>query len=633
MKKIVSQKTSCRSGECGQALLLLLLALGIFLMGAVALTVDISNAWFHRQAAQNAADAACIAGSMDMLVDAQGGATGHQGFTIGTQFNCSSGSAASPCQYAAFNGYDSSGSATSGNLVTVSFPGSGSVPGLPSSSLPPTSMVPSAFMRVDVIDNVQTFFFGLFSGQATQQVRAKAMCGVVLATSPIPILVLDPKSPVATPAQSALNIQGNGAIAIVGGPTKSIQVNSALAASSCGQSNCSVNLPWGSATVDLSKAGPAGTGADIGLYGAPTTAPSGFLPGTTGHWVAPASPVSDPFAQVCAPGQTGCPSINSNAPPAIPAAPTVPADEVAAPKSCASIPCNVAWKDHGCPDPSATIANGKCVLYTPGHYTANVTIKNVTAVFDPGLYYLDGGLTLGPGSIVRPGTGDDDATNGGGTIFYFSGSSTVTVDSNSGKTSGLDNFNTLKGPVDSSGNQYPNNATVKNVTFTNGVKCAAGSTVPTNLQGSGTPAPGINVNGNILLGVCTGYYGDPLGTSDPIGLQHEFLFFQDRSAKNVNPSWGGGGQFLLAGTMYFHSCNSSGTGVGCGAANDYYNDIFSLSGNSGSGTYVLGDIVVDNLTLGGTSGITMDLNPNVAFSILKATLLPTCTLGDSETGC
>jgi hypothetical protein len=43
---------------------------------------------------------------------------------------------------------------------------------------------------------------------------------------------------------------------------------------------------------------------------------------------------------------------------------------------------------------------------------------------------------------------------------------------------------------------------------------------------------------------------------------------------------------------------------------------------SGSTTYVLGNIVADNLTLGGTSGISMDLNPTVAFSILKATLLP-----------
>ena len=620
MKKVVSQMTSRRSGERGQALLLLLLALGIFLMGAVALTVDISNAWLHRQAAQNAADAACTAGSMDMLVDAQGGATGHQGFTIGTQFNCSSGSAATPCNYAAFNGYDSSGSATSGNLVTVSFPGSGSVPGLPSSSIPPSSMVPSAFMRVDVIDNVQTFFFGLLSGQATQQVRAKAMCGVVLATSPIPILVLDPKNPVATPAQSALNIQGNGAISIVGGPTKSIQVNSALAASSCGQSNCSVNLPWGSATVDLSKAGPAGTGADIGLYGAPTTAPGGFLPGTTGHWVAPASPVSDPFAQVCAPGQTGCPSINSNSPPAIPPAPTVPADEVAAPKSCASIPCNVAYKDHGCPDPGATIANGNCVLYTPGHYASEVKVKNKIALFDPGLYYLDNGFTLDSGSIVRPGTGNDDATNGGGVIFYFSGSSTVTVNANSGKTSGLDNFNTLKGPVDSSGNQYPNNSTVKNVTFTSGVKWVAGSTIPTNLPAT-IPLNPATDGANVLLGACTGYYGDPLGASDPNGVQRNFVFFQDRSATAVRPTWGGGGQFLLAGTMYFHSCNATGTGIGCGATPTYFSDIFKMEGNSGSGTYVLGDIVVDNLTLGGTSGITMDLNPAQAAGILKATLL------------
>jgi len=46
-----------------------------------------------------------------------------------------------------------------------------------------------------------------------------------------------------------------------------------------------------------------------------------------------------------------------------------------------------------------------------------------------------------------------------------------------------------------------------------------------------------------------------------------------------------------------------------------------MEGNSGSGTYVLGDIVVDNLTLGGTSGITMDLNPAQAAGILKATLL------------
>jgi hypothetical protein len=106
-----------------------------------------------------------------------------------------------------------------------------------------------------------------------------------------------------------------------------------------------------------------------------------------------------------------------------------------------------------------------------------------------------------------------------------------------------------------------------------------------------------------------------------IGEQRQFLFFQDRSATNVNPNWGGGGQFLLAGTMYFHSCNASGTGVNCGAAGTYWNNTFTLQGNSGSGTFVLGEIVTDNLILGGTSGVTMDLNPNSAYPTLKATLI------------
>jgi len=150
------------------------------------------------------------------------------------------------------------------------------------------------------------------------------------------------------------------------------------------------------------------------------------------------------------------------------------------------------------------------------------------------------------------------------------------------------------------------------------VKCTATSTVPNNLKNGGA---GVSINGNILLGACSGYYGDPLGTSNPIGEQHNFLFFQDRAATSVQPNWGGNGQFLLAGNMYFHSCNASGTGVGCGAAGTYYNDVFSLGGTSGSSTYVLGNIVTDNLNLTGTAGIVMDLNPTTAYNILKATLL------------
>src|SRR5258705_11873620 len=108
------RKTARCFSESGQALVFLVLALSIFFIGAVALSVDMSNLWFHRQAAQNAADSACTAGAMDLLVDAQGGATGNQGFVNGTAFNCTAGSTAAPCRYAAKNGYDSN-NATPGN--------------------------------------------------------------------------------------------------------------------------------------------------------------------------------------------------------------------------------------------------------------------------------------------------------------------------------------------------------------------------------------------------------------------------------------------------------------------------------------------------------------------------------------
>ena len=74
--------------------------------------------------------------------------------------------------------------------------------------------------------------------------------------------------------------------------------------------------------------------------------------------------------------------------------------------------------------------------------------------------------------------------------------------------------------------------------------------------------------------------------------------------------------------MYFHQCVTSGsdTGVNCSAPSAY-NDNVSLGGNSGSGTYVLGQVVADQITLSGTSALTMDLNPTSVFNILKASLL------------
>src|SRR5713101_220184 len=110
-----------RASEAGQATIFVLLVLGVFLLGALCFAFDLSNMWYHRQAAQTAADAACAAGAMDILVDAEGGATGHQGFTLGTDYSCTTSSTDSVCSYAAKNGYDSNTTAP-GNLVSVSFP-------------------------------------------------------------------------------------------------------------------------------------------------------------------------------------------------------------------------------------------------------------------------------------------------------------------------------------------------------------------------------------------------------------------------------------------------------------------------------------------------------------------------------
>src|SRR5258708_28230620 len=203
-----------RSREAGQATLFLILALGIFLLGAVCLDLDMSKRWFYRPAAKTAADAACTAGGMDLLVEAQGGATGNQGFTLGKNYSCSSTSTDSVCGYAAKNGYNSDG-ASPGNSVNVSFPTS--VIGV---AKPPNSIAPNPFIRVDVVDHVQTFFLGLFSGGTSKDVLTFSTCGLVLAKAPIPMIGLHPT------LTSSLSQSATPVIKIRGGPTQSIQVES-----------------------------------------------------------------------------------------------------------------------------------------------------------------------------------------------------------------------------------------------------------------------------------------------------------------------------------------------------------------------------------------------------------------------
>lgn len=562
-----------RAGEAGQAALFILLALGLFLLGALCFAFDMSNMWFHRQAAQTAADAACAAGAMDILVDAQGEATGNQGFTLdGKTFDCTSSGkpASSVCQYAALNGYNSTNSSP-GNLVNVSFPSdaaSGAPPGvpIPDSALTGTS---HPFIRVNVVDHVQTFFLGLLNGRTTQDVRAFATCGIEFAAAPIPLLVLHPTNP------GALTVQGNSSdnscdtttknkVCIWGGPQQSIQVNSSdAAATSIG----------GSAKIDLKLGGPTNTGSDLGLWGGPTTAPGGFLTGSSGKWMSH-PPISDPFASLAVP--TGV-----NAPAPLP---------VTGPTTSPIV----------CPDT-------QCVEYAPGIYPKGICIgggpapcvcpisAHCTAIFDPGVYIIQGDFSVVANSCLRPSGALGDGT--GGIMFYFTGGGSVSVGADSGNKCQHD-FVTAGYPGTSS--------------LLNGIQCKSGLPPP---AGTGSRIPSnlasvTSLSGNVLLAPCTGTYGDPyeaVGQTDPDGEQRGFLMFQDRSTEAANQNWGGGGSMLLAGTMYFHN-------------NTDFSDAFTLNGNSGSSTYVLGDIVADNVTLKGDSQVTMDLNTSVVFNVLKASI-------------
>src|SRR6476620_3343942 len=133
--------------ESGQTIAMVLLVLGIFLLGVVAFSVDYSNAYFHRQTAQVAADAACTAGSVDLLDNAPGNTLGNfptSPASPANTFLCSANSTAAPCKSAALNGYGAPGltANAASNEVRISFPGS--VPGV---TPPPGSWLQTRFCR------------------------------------------------------------------------------------------------------------------------------------------------------------------------------------------------------------------------------------------------------------------------------------------------------------------------------------------------------------------------------------------------------------------------------------------------------------------------------------------------------
>ena len=539
-----------------------------------------------------------------MLSSAQGSPMGGSDFQsalqAGTALDCASASGAAPCQYAAMNGYSSPGltAGQESNDVTVSFPASVSGVTDPGAAV----AGPHPFIRVDLVDRVRVYFSSLLTASHTLDVRTAAKCGLVTSSQPIPIVVLNPT------CTHAFEDNGSAKVKIIGGPTRSIQVNSSdpTCAAATKQSGCTSTS---NLAIDLSQGGPNLTGSDFGVFGGPTgsaapPSPSVFNGGSTGQWLSPASPVPDPFKTLPAPA----------VPSAAPAPKTVP------------------YGTDGCPDQGDVAhpskAPAQCTEYSPGLYTGAIQIATgTTAIFQPGVYYITGtvsvgtlaapgngclaapsgqgryGLVIGSNVVVRPTNPNAAKTTtgvagdgSGGTMFYLSGTGTgaygsVLVyqsagqygDPSGGGTRTIDDFSTSL------------------------LTCGATPDVPIPIPSGHTGLPG-----NIFLAPCTGTYGDQstayqsgTGTAQYRGM----LFFQDRNNgdPNAQPKMQGGAAILLGGDLYFHS-----TG---------YKAFFNLQGTPGSSTYVYGNIITDELVLGGTAEIDMQLNNNQMVTSVKAALL------------
>lgn len=611
----ISIKRGERQGESGQVNIFLVLALGIFFLAFLGFAVDFANFWFHRRAAQAAADAACQAGAMDLLVNATNGSNTLGGFPSSppVDFDCATkgNSSSAVCQYAALNGYPSAtiSPGTPGTDVKVVFPAS--VSGVVA---PPIAEAPTPFIQVNVEDDVQTFFSGLITRSTTQPLGASATCGLQQAKAPIPIIVLNPT------CQHSFQVSGSATLQIVGGPTKSVQVNSGN--TSCASAtDASSNGCSGNGTIDLSHGGPQLTGSSFGSFGPPLTAPNNFMGGTTGSWVSPASPIADPFANVSAP--------------AVPApAPT---------------PASVLFHVDGCPD------NQGCTEYFPGKYTAPIQVNGTTAIFVPGLYYIqpssyaaiaDGRLCGTPGSgctskptgkcnadllvdaggVVRPAgvlttataTSSDDHSHG--VVFYFSGSN--------GNGYGSAVFTSSAGSAGKTAVAVADGGPGCPVGGTRCVESMASTALTcdgSNPDPSGKLGISQFVDGDILVAQCTSkgfYVGGGSTDSTPADLtkaNRGMLFFDDRNngAANGQPNMQGGGGLAISGTIYAHNCPNSPS---CSAATDY-NAFLDLQGNPGSGTFVVGEIIADQLVEGGNGSVAMQLSPNAVFFILKAELL------------
>jgi len=543
---IVQRATKEAGGEQGQAAVSLVLILGLFAFAMMGFAVDLTNMWFHRQAERSAADAACEAGAMDMLAGQSGMSTTGQNFTVGTASNCVEQPTATMCTYANANGYNGTGLSASAASNGVSWT-------FPSTVTNVQTATGNSYMKVSISENVRTYFMSLVTATKYQTLNASCTCGVVQVKAAAPMVVLHPTM------SGSFYYSGGGELDIYGGPQRGLQVNSSSATA----------VQWlASAVINLSQGGPNATGSDVAIVGGPSTIPnnggsSGYSGGTTGAWKTSVLAVSDPYGSVA-----------------------VPASVKLVTPSGGTAGTWVGYGVDGCPDHNspAYAGNGvatNCHEFSPGYYPSGLVMPNnySTVIFKPGIYYLNGSLTVSGSTTLRVAK-PSGYQQTDGVMFYF--------------LTGSLNFSGCTGCL--AGN-------IDNVPTTD---LTCDGSAPLSSLGMGT-----SIGGNVLWGQCAtnGTYWDTgADTTDSRGNPgaRGLLVFQDH-ADTTQPAFTGSGQLSFSGGLYFHSTT--------------YGDLLSLNGGTSSGTYVLGEIVTDQVQLTGSGKIKLALNPVATTNMAKIAIL------------
>jgi Flp pilus assembly protein TadG len=187
--------------EAGQAVILVVVAMSIFLIAALGLAIDGGQMYAQLQMAQAAADAAAQAGIMSIF-DGTNVTSAHP-FGTGTppiaSSVCTTSDLRTPCVYARYNGFGG----TASDTVTLSYPAT--VAGV---TLSPAT-VPA--FTVTVSRTLQTGFIRFLpGGPATSSVSTKATAGLVGTVSPNCLYVLDPSAASAFQASNGVAVTATG---------------------------------------------------------------------------------------------------------------------------------------------------------------------------------------------------------------------------------------------------------------------------------------------------------------------------------------------------------------------------------------------------------------------------------------